>query len=184
MTVDEEKAGWLCGAHGANLAAMSDTPRAESSADHPLAAPTVGAAVPSAQDSATARPASLVDERGTLIERLGIAVTHVSAELAVGTMPVAGNTQPFGLLHGGATAALAETLGSYAAVAHAGPGRAAVGIELNATHHRSARAGTVTGTARAVHLGRTLATYEVVVEDEDGRRLCTARLTCMVVDAR
>jgi uncharacterized protein (TIGR00369 family) len=185
VTVDEEKAGWLCGAHGANLAAMSDTPRAEPPAARPQAAPSPGVAVPSREDAASGpRPASLVDERGTLIERLGIAVTHVSAELAVGTMPVAGNTQPFGLLHGGATAALAETLGSYAAVAHAGPGRAAVGIELNATHHRSARAGTVTGTARAVHLGRTLATYEVVVEDEDGRRLCTARLTCMLVDAR
>ncbi|UJP39067.1 hotdog fold thioesterase [Cellulomonas palmilytica] len=129
-------------------------------------------------------PESLVDERGTLIERLGIVVREVSAERAVATMPVAGNTQPFGLLHGGATAALAETLGSYAAVAHAGPGRLAVGIELNATHHRSARSGTVTGTAEAVHLGRTLATYEIVVDDEAGRRLCTARLTCMILDGR
>jgi len=120
---------------------------------------------------------------GTLLRRMGIEITHVDADGATGTMPVAGNTQPYGLLHGGASAALAETLGSLAATAHAGNGRAAVGIELNATHHRSARAGTVVGTARALHRGRSLATYEVVVEDEDGRRLCTARLTCMLIDA-
>ncbi|MBD7916990.1 hotdog fold thioesterase [Cellulomonas sp. Sa3CUA2] len=119
----------------------------------------------------------------TLLHRMGIELTHVDADGATGTMPVAGNTQPYGLLHGGASAVLAETLGSLAAVAHAGPGRAAVGIELNATHHRSARTGVVTGTARALHLGRSLATYEVVVEDDDGRRLCTARLTCMLIDA-
>ena len=120
---------------------------------------------------------------GTLLRRMGIEITHVDADGATGTMPVAGNTQPYGLLHGGASAVLAETLGSLAATAHAGNGRAAVGIELNATHHRSARAGTVVGTARALHRGRSLATYEVVVEDEDGRRLCTARLTCMLIDA-
>jgi len=152
--------------------------------DTPAPTPTPGPGPGPQDDASPDRPAALADERGTLIERLGIVVTEVSAAGAVGTMPVAGNTQPFGLLHGGATAALAETLGSYAAVAHAGPGRVAVGVELNATHHRSARTGTVTGTARAVHLGRSLATYEIVVEDEDGRRLCTARLTCMVLDAR
>ncbi|ASR54599.1 hotdog fold thioesterase [Cellulomonas sp. CW35] len=155
---------------------MTDTPEPAPAA-HPHADPVPGS-------GRSGVPEALVDERGTLIERLGIVVREVSAEHAVATMPVAGNTQPFGLLHGGATAALAETLGSYAAVAHAGPGRVAVGIELNATHHRSARSGTVTGTARAVHLGRTLATYEVVVDDDEGRRLCTARLTCMVLDAR
>ena len=121
---------------------------------------------------------------GTLIERMGIDLTEVSASRATGTMPVAGNTQPYGLLHGGASAALAETLGSFAAQAHAGEGRSAVGIELNVTHHRSAREGVVTGTATALHLGRTLASYQVVVEDEEGRPLCTARLTCMVIDAR
>ena len=120
---------------------------------------------------------------GSLLERMGIEITDVTAERATGTMPVEGNTQPYGLLHGGASAVLAETLGSFAAAAHAGPDRAAVGVELSATHHRSARSGTVTGTARALHLGRSLATYEVVVEDEDGRRLCTARLTCMLLDA-
>jgi uncharacterized protein (TIGR00369 family) len=115
---------------------------------------------------------------------MGIELVEVSARRAVATMPVEGNTQPYGLLHGGASAVLAETLGSYAAQAHAGPGRVAVGIELNATHHRSARAGVVTGTAEALHLGSSLASYQVVVEDADGRRVCTARLTCMLIDAR
>ena len=121
---------------------------------------------------------------GTLIERMGIVILEVSADRVVGTMPVEGNTQPQGLLHGGASAVLAETLGSIAANAHAGEGRLAVGIELSATHHRSARTGLVTGTATAVHRGSTLATYEVVVEDPDSRRVCTARLTCMVIDRR
>jgi uncharacterized protein (TIGR00369 family) len=131
------------------------------------------------------RPAAPVDwraaARGTLIERLGITVESLDAERVVGTMPVAGNTQPAGLLHGGASAALAETLGSFAAQAHAGPGRSAVGIELNATHHRGAREGVVRGEARALHLGRSTASYEIVVTDEAGRRLCTARLTCMLI---
>jgi 1,4-dihydroxy-2-naphthoyl-CoA hydrolase len=121
---------------------------------------------------------------GTLLHRMGIELQEVSADRAVGTMPVAGNTQPFGLLHGGASAVLAETLGSLAANAHAGPGRRAVGIEINATHHRSVTEGLVTGTATAVHLGGRLATYDVVVEDPRGRRVCTARLTCMLIEAR
>jgi uncharacterized protein (TIGR00369 family) len=120
----------------------------------------------------------------SLMKRMGIEVLEGSPEHVVGRMPVEGNTQPYGLLHGGASAALAETLGSYAAQTHAGPGRAAVGIELNATHHRSARSGVVTGTATAIHLGSRLATYQVVVEDDGGRLLCTARLTCMVIELR
>ncbi|QZN84317.1 PaaI family thioesterase [Cellulomonas sp. C5510] len=121
---------------------------------------------------------------GTLMERLGMTLLEVTPERAVGTLPVAGNTQPYGLLHGGASAALAETLGSYAAAAHAGPGRRAVGIELSCTHHRSATDGVVTGTATAVHLGGRVATYDVVVEDPRGRRVCSARLTCMLIDDR
>lgn len=120
---------------------------------------------------------------GTLMDRMGIEVLEFDEHHAIGTMPVAGNTQPAGLLHGGASAALAETLGSIAANHYAGAGRMAVGIELSATHHRSARSGVVTGTATAVHLGRTLASYEIVVEDGAGRRLCTSRLTCMLVAA-
>nr|WP_239068542.1 PaaI family thioesterase [Cellulomonas pakistanensis] len=118
------------------------------------------------------------------MERMGIEIQEVSAERAVGTMPVAGNVQPYGLLHGGASAVLAETLGSYAANAHAGPDRRAVGIELSCTHHRSATEGVVTGVATAVHRGRSVATYDVVVSDPRGRRVCSARLTCMLVDAR
>lgn len=124
---------------------------------------------------------------GTLVERMGIEVTSATAERVVGTMPVAGNTQPYGLLHGGASAVLAESLGSVGAALHAGPGRMALGVDLNATHHRSARPGpdgaaTVTGVATAVHLGRSSAVYEVVVTDERGRRVCSARLTCAVLD--
>lgn len=122
--------------------------------------------------------------RGTLVERLGIELVEAGPDRVVGTMPVAGNTQPLGLLHGGATVALAETLGSYAAALHAGPGRQAVGIEVSATHHRGVRDGLVTGRATAVHLGGTTASYEIVVEDETSRRICTARLTCLLMTVR
>lgn len=127
-------------------------------------------------------PAELM--RGTLADRMGTEILEITAERAVGRMPVAGNTQPAGLLHGGGSAALAETLASLAGTVHAGPGRIAVGVDLNATHHRSVQQGWVTGTATALHLGRRSASYEVVVEDESGRRLCTSRLTCMLVDSR
>lgn len=148
------------------------------------AAPTGrGAAAPAPDPLTPGTAAAMPPVAGTLIERMQITIDHVDAREARGSMPVEGNTQPYGLLHGGASAVLAETLGSYAAQVHAGAGRAAVGVELSATHHRSARAGTVRGTATALHLGRSLATYQVVVEDADGRRLCTARLTCMLVDA-
>jgi uncharacterized protein (TIGR00369 family) len=117
---------------------------------------------------------------GTLGEKLGIRFTEISAQRLVATMPVEGNTQPAGLLHGGASAALAETMGSVGAAVHAGPGSMVVGVEINATHHRSARAGTVTGTATPLFLGRSMATYEIVITDEDGRRICTARLSCLI----
>ncbi|RKS84231.1 uncharacterized protein (TIGR00369 family) [Motilibacter peucedani] len=121
-------------------------------------------------------PASL----GPLVDKLGIVVLDASASQVVGTMPVEGNTQPAGVLHGGASVALAETLGSIGAALHAGAGRAAAGVEVSATHHRAARSGTVIGTATALHLGRTLASYEIVLTDEQDRRLCTARLTCAI----
>lgn len=119
---------------------------------------------------------------GTLIERLGIVLGSAGAQRTTATMPVAGNTQPAGLLHGGASVALAETVGSVAAQLYAGRGRAAVGIEVNATHHRSVRDGNVHAEAVSVHLGRTTASYEIVVTDDAGRRVCTARLTCMILD--
>jgi uncharacterized protein (TIGR00369 family) len=118
----------------------------------------------------------------SLMERMGIEVVEASAERLVATMPVAGNTQPYGLLHGGASVVLAETLGSIGAALHAGEGKAVVGLDINATHHRAARSGVVTGTATPLSLGRTLACYEVVVTDEDGRRVCTSRITCLIRD--
>jgi uncharacterized protein (TIGR00369 family) len=117
---------------------------------------------------------------GHLGERMGIRVIEAAPGKVVGTMPVEGNTQPYGLLHGGASAVLAETLGSIGAMLHGGPGKVAVGVDLNATHHRGLRDGIVTGTATPVHRGRSSATYEVVITDESGRRVCTARLTCML----
>jgi uncharacterized protein (TIGR00369 family) len=119
---------------------------------------------------------------GVLAERLGIVVTEVSPERVVGTMPVAGNTQPYGLLHGGASCALAETLGSIGAALHAARahGGIAVGVDINATHHKAARTGVVTGVATALRLGNAIASYEVVISDETGERICTARLTCIL----
>lgn len=120
--------------------------------------------------------------RGTLVERMGITVQEASAERVVGSMPVAGNTQPYGLLHGGASCVLAETLGSLGSALHAGLDRVSMGIEISATHHRAATSGTVTGVATRLHGGRTITTYEIVVSDEEGRRVCTARLTCLLSD--
>jgi len=120
--------------------------------------------------------------KGTLTERMGIEFLEASPERVVGRMPVAGNTQPYGLLHGGASVVLAETLGSTGAAMHAGPERIAVGVEINATHHRSATAGHVTGVAIRLHGGRSLATYEIEITDDQGRRVCTSRLTCMLRD--
>ena len=113
-----------------------------------------------------------------LHQRLGVTVVEAGPRRCVGTMPVAGNTQPYGLLHGGASCVLVEGLGSIAAMLHAGPERIAVGVDLNVTHHRGVRSGVVRGTATALHLGRTVATYEVVVVDDADRRVCTGRLTC------
>ena len=121
---------------------------------------------------------------GALAEKMGIEILEMSAERAVGRMPVEGNTQPVGILHGGAHVVLAETLGSVAANVHAGAGRLAMGIELNASHSRSATTGWVTGTCTAVHLGRTLATHQVVLTDDDGRLLSTVRITNYLTDAR
>ncbi|WUH94057.1 hotdog fold thioesterase [Streptomyces sp. NBC_00433] len=118
---------------------------------------------------------------GHLGERMGIRILEASPDRVLGTMPVEGNTQPYGLLHGGASAVLAETLGSVGAMLHGGPGKIAVGVDLNATHHRGMRSGLVTGTATPVHRGRSSATYEVVITDDaSGKRVCTARLTCML----
>lgn len=119
----------------------------------------------------------------SLMHRMGIEIVEASAQRLVATMPVEGNTQPYGLLHGGASVVLAETLGSIGAALHAGPGKAVVGLDINATHHRAARSGLVTGVATPISLGRTLACYEIVVTDDTGARTCTSRITCLIRDA-
>ncbi|MGN5637763.1 PaaI family thioesterase [Streptomyces sp. AC154] len=119
---------------------------------------------------------------GHLGERMGVRIIEAAADRVVGTMPVEGNTQPYGLLHGGASAVLAETLGSVGAMLHGGAAKLAVGVDLNCTHHRGARSGLVTGVATPVHRGRTTATYEIVITDEHDKRVCTARLTCLLRD--
>lgn len=119
---------------------------------------------------------------GPLGERMGMTLLEAAPERVVITMPVEGNTQPMGLLHGGANAVLIETAGSIGAAIHAGRGKAIVGLDINATHHRSAREGLVTATAVPLSLGRTLTSYEVTVRDADDRLLSTGRLTCLIRD--
>ncbi len=116
-----------------------------------------------------------------LLDRMGIELLEVGADQLVATMPVEGNTQPFGLLHGGASCVLAETLGSIGSTLWGMPDRYAVGVDINATHHRAVREGVVTGVATPVHRGRSVATYEVLISDDQDRRVCTARITCLLV---
>lgn len=124
---------------------------------------------------------AFVDQQ--LNDKLGLVVTEAAPERVVATMPVKGNLQPYGLLHGGANAVLAEALGSISAALNAGEGRLALGLELSCTHHRGVRSGTVTGVATPIHVGRGTITSEIVITDESGKRSCTARLTCVVRDA-
>jgi uncharacterized protein (TIGR00369 family) len=117
--------------------------------------------------------------------RMGIRIVDPNRERLVGTMPVAGNRQPLGLLHGGASAVLAETLGTVAASMHAADhDRIALGVEMSCTHHRGVDAGIVTAVVTPLHLGRTVSTFEIVITDDAGSRLCTARLSCVLVDKR
>ncbi len=128
--------------------------------------------------------AMIAANMGELNDKLGVVLVEVSPERVVATMPVEGNRQPYGLLHGGASVALAESLGSTLAALNCPPDRAAVGIEINATHHRSALAGLVTATTVPLNVGRTLVTSETVVRDEAGKRVCTVRLTCLLRENR
>jgi 1,4-dihydroxy-2-naphthoyl-CoA hydrolase len=121
---------------------------------------------------------------GALAEKMGLVFTEFSIDRCVATMPVEGNTQPVGLLHGGAYVVLGESLGSMAANLHAGPGRLAVGVDINATHTRSATSGIVTGVCTPVHLGRTIAVHEIVVTDDQGRRCSTIRITNHIKDLK
>lgn len=121
---------------------------------------------------------------GALDKKMGIQILEASPTRLVATMPVEGNTQAVGLLHGGANVVLAESLGSIGTALHAGLNRRIVGVDVNATHHRSLTKGTVTAVATPITLGKTLCCYEVVITDEEGNRTCTARITCLILAKR
>lgn len=135
-------------------------------------------------DASTIDPLAWVERRGSgaLAEKMGMEWVEFTRERAVATMPVEGNTQPVGLMHGGAYVVLGESLGSMHANLLAGPGRLAVGVDINATHTRSATKGRVTGTCTPIHVGRSMMVHEIAVTDEDGRRLSTVRITNMLKD--
>ncbi len=125
----------------------------------------------------------LLNGRGqaALDKKMGIKILEATPQRLVGTMPVEGNTQPLGYLHGGANVVLAESLGSIGSWLHAGPTKRIVGIDINATHHKAATSGIVTATATAISLGRTLCSYEIEIKNEQGQRTCTARITCLIL---
>ena len=129
---------------------------------------------------------AIIKERGqgALDIKMGIEMLEVSPERLVARMPVEGNTQPIGLLHGGASVVLAESLGSIGTQLHAGPDRKIVGVDINATHHKSAISGVVTAVATAVSLGKTLCCYEVEFTNDKGERTCSARITCLILAER
>lgn len=121
---------------------------------------------------------------GALDKKMGIEIIEASPERLVATMPVEGNTQPIGLLHGGANVVLAESLGSIGTQLHAGADRKIVGVDINATHHKSATSGIVTAIATAISLGKTLCSYNVEIKNDKGERTCTARITCLILNQR
>jgi len=119
---------------------------------------------------------------GELTRKLGIELLEISATKSVARMPVEGNRQVVGILHGGAHVVLGETLGSMSAAVHAGPGRYVVGIDINATHTKSVSSGWVTGTCTAISLGRTICVHEIVMTNDAGERLSTVRITNLLRD--
>jgi 1,4-dihydroxy-2-naphthoyl-CoA hydrolase len=131
-------------------------------------------------DSSAADTPEELRSLGALCDRMGIRLVEAQPGRVVAVMPVEGNTQPYGLLNGGANAVLAETIGSIAAGLHAGPDHFVVGLDINCTHHRAVREGSVTGVATPIHEGRTIASYDVRITDDEGRPICTARLTCLI----
>jgi 1,4-dihydroxy-2-naphthoyl-CoA hydrolase len=130
--------------------------------------------------------AAWIEKRGLgeLADRMGIEIVSINGAHGVATMPAEGNKQPLGIVHGGAYVVIAETLGSMCATLAAGPDRHAVGIEINASHTRSCTEGLITATARAINIGRNLATHEVAVDDDKGNRLSTIRITNFLRDNR
>jgi uncharacterized protein (TIGR00369 family) len=126
----------------------------------------------------------MADLGGELGTKMGIEFYELSAERIVARMPVEGNRQPYGLLHGGASCVLAESMGSMGAAMHAATiNKVAVGIDINATHHRSATEGYVHALATPLQRGRTVCSYEIVITDDQDRRVCTARITTLLRDA-
>ena len=121
---------------------------------------------------------------GALDKKMGIEIIEASPDRLVGTMPVEGNTQPIGLLHGGANVVLAESLGSIGTQLHAGADRKIVGVDINATHHKSATTGVVTAVATAISLAKTLCSYQVEITNDKGERTCSARITCLILAQR
>ena len=131
-------------------------------------------ATPTPQEILAAIPPAPLDQR------MGIEYVEATVERVVARMPVEGNTQPFGLLHGGASCVLAETTGSLAATIHGYPTHVAVGVEISCSHHRGVRGGDVTATATPLRAGRQVATYHVEITDDENRSVATARLTCLL----
>ncbi len=132
------------------------------------------------------RPASVdimtEHSRNTTIEHLGIEVIEVGEDFLRGRVPVDHRTrQPFGLLHGGVSVVLAETLGSLGATYACAPGHRAVGLDINANHLRGVSSGWVTGTARPVHLGRTTQVWQIDLQDERGKPVCVSRITMAIL---
>jgi len=121
---------------------------------------------------------------GELARKMGIELVTLGAELSIARMPVEGNRQVVGLLHGGAHVVLAESLGSMSSAIHAGPDKIAVGIEINASHSKSVTEGIVEATCEALVLGRTLATHQITIRDEAGNRLSTVRMTNFIKDRK
>lgn len=116
---------------------------------------------------------------GSLNERMGIEFIAADREKLVARMPVEGNTQPYGILHGGASGVIAETVGSIGSAVHSSQfGTLPVGLELSCAHHKSASSGFITATGRPITLGKTMTCWEIVLTDDEGNRTCTARLTC------
>jgi uncharacterized protein (TIGR00369 family) len=129
---------------------------------------------------------AIIRERGSgaLDKKMGIEITEASLTRLVATMPVDGNTQPMGILHGGANVVLAESLGSIGTQLNAGENRRIVGVDINATHHQATATGVVTGVATAVSIGKTVCCWNIVITNEDGVRTCTARITCLILADR
>ena len=131
-------------------------------------------------------PLAYIQERGlgALADRMGIEMIEFTAEHAIATMPVEGNTQPIGLIHGGAYVVLGETLGSMHANLLVGPTKFAVGLDINATHTASVTEGVVTGVCTPIHVGGSVTVHEIVITDDRGRRNSTIRITNMVRERR